>query len=386
VSARLLGIALLLAAAACAQSPAARVASGLDHYYNLEYAQATADFRALTAQEPNSAGAWNHLGLCELYAEMYRIGALESELYGHGDPFLEQKLLPPDPAAVAQIESDLNRARSLAQASIKQDPNNAAAHYDLAVAWAQLGTLEFSIRKSYWSALGDAKSARSEAAAALKLDPKLIDAELIVGAQNYVAGSLPWAVKMFSTLVGYSGDKELGRRQIAEVAAHGEHARTDAAVLLAVVDRRDGLNSAAAPILEGLAREYPRNVLFAVETGEAMEAAGEHDAARAQFQQIISQAAAGAPGFAHAPLGKAWYDLGNIERVYSRWQLAADDYDHAQNASGAQPRYRQAAALAAGQVEEKAGNANAARAEYQRCLALDPDTPAGKAAAEALDH
>ncbi|HWG36654.1 MAG TPA: tetratricopeptide repeat protein [Terriglobales bacterium] len=385
----LLAVALLAVAlgAQAAQAPASGLlASGLDHYFNLEYPQAIADFTALTRQQPDSPGAWNHLGLAELYAEMYRIGALESELYGNGDPFLEQKLLPPDPAAVARIEHDLDQARTLAAAAIQKNPDDAQAQYDLAVAWAQLGTLEFTISKSYWAALGDAKAARKAAAKALELNPHFTDAELIVGAQNYIAGSLPWAVKVFSTLIGYRGDKELGRRQIADVAAHGVNSRTDAAVLLAVVDRRDGLNRSAAPILASLESEYPRNVLFAVEAGEAMEAAGEHDSARAQFQQIIAKAAAGAPGFGRAPLGKTWYDLGNIERTYSHWQQAADDFDRAENAAGAQPRYRQAAALAAGQSDQQAGNAAAARAQFQRCIAFDPESAAGKAAAAALDH
>jgi tetratricopeptide (TPR) repeat protein len=382
----MVGLAVLAAAAEEPPAVAVLEAHGYDAFYNLDYGQAIADFRALTAAEPDSAGAWNHLTQAVLYQEMYRIGALESELYGHGDPFLQEKLLPPNPKAEAEIALDNQRAQTLAEAEVARNPMDAQAHYDLAVAWGLRGNLAFSIQKSYWAALSDAKSARREAARAIALDPQRVDPVLILGVHNYVAGSLPLSAKVFSTLVGYRGDKEKGRQQIAYVAAHGEHARTDASVLLAVVDRRDGLNRSAVPILLQLAAEYPRNVLFAVETAEAMEAAGEHDAARAQYQLVLSRAASDAPGYNRAPLDKVWYDLGNIERVYSNWQRAAEDFQRVETLPHAQPRYRQAAELAAGEVDERAGLSSQARTEFAHCVAADPSSAVGRAAASALRH
>jgi hypothetical protein len=310
-------------------APAALKAAGIDHFYNLEYGAAIEDFKQLTVAQPGSASAWNHLAQAEIYAEMLRIGALESQLYGHGDPFLKQKLGTPSPAALGAIHQALTRAQTDAQAALARAPGDAHARYNLAVVWALRANAAFSLRHAYWTALGDAKQARKQAQLAVAADPAFVDPQLILGVQSYVAGSLPWAVRMFSTLVGYSGNKEQGRRQIAYVAAHGEGARTDAAVLLAVADRRDGLNRQAAPIFLRLARQYPRNDLFAVEAAEALEAAGEHAAARTQFHQILARAASGAPGYAKAPLGRVWYDLGGIASLYSNWSTAAHDYGQA---------------------------------------------------------
>ncbi|MGH9468227.1 MAG: tetratricopeptide repeat protein, partial [Terriglobales bacterium] len=275
IFAPLLALALLTGAASQANLASLK-AGAIDHFYNLEYPQAIAAFRQLARAKPDSAGAWNHLAQAELYQEMYRMGALESTLYGKGDEFLRRKLLPADPSAVAAIEHDLARAQTCAQAAIARSPNRAQSHYDLAVTWGLRGNLAFSVRKAYWQALSDAKNARRQAEIAHRLQPGWLDPMLIIGIQNYVAGSLPWSAKIFTTLIGYRGDKQLGIQQITEVALHGGHARTDAQVLLAVVDRRDGRNRAAAALFAGLARRYPRNVLFAVETGEAYEAAGEH--------------------------------------------------------------------------------------------------------------
>ncbi len=339
----MLTLALAVAAAAFVPRLAALRAQGIEHFYNLEYGPAIRDFRQWTAADPSSSSAWNHLAQAEIYAEMLRIGALESQLYGHGDPFLKEKLRPPSPAALAAIQQALDHAAADARAAVARNPHDAHARYNLAVVWALRANSAFALQHAYWTALGDAKQARRQAQMAVTLDPGFIDPQLILGVQSYVAGSLPWAVRMFSALVGYRGNKEQGRRQIAFVAAHGEGARTDASVLLAVADRRDGLNRQAAPIFLRLARQYPRNYLFAVEAGEALEAAGEHAAARAQFHQVLAMAAAAAPGYARAPQGRVWYDLGGIAVVYSDWPRAAHDYRQAAAAPGTPPALRQRA-------------------------------------------
>jgi len=52
----------------------------------------------------------------------------------------------------------------------------------------------------------------------LELDPNYLDAKLVVGAHNYVMGSLPWSVKVAVALVGLSGSKEKGFQYLREVA------------------------------------------------------------------------------------------------------------------------------------------------------------------------
>jgi len=168
------------------------------------------------------------------------------------------------------------------------------------------------------------------------------------------------------------------------VAEHGENARTEARVLLAVLDRRDGLNRQAAPILQGLSQDFPRNVLFAVEAGDASEAAGEHDAARAQYMAVIERARQRRPGYQNAPLDRVWYAVGNIDRLYSRWRRAAADFGQVNALPHPRRQYAQAAALAAGQMQARAGDLHAARVEFERCIGLDPTTPAAQEAERAL--
>lgn len=357
---------------------------GYDHFYNLEYDQALRDFEQLCRLEPNAPSVWNHIAQVVLYREMYRIGALESQLYGHGDPFLEEKLPPPSPQAEHEFEQKNDRARQLAEAAVEAHPKDAHARYDLAAAWALRGTYDFVLQRSYFGALKDALKARKQADQARQLDPHFVDPLLIIGAQNYIAGSLPWTVKVLASLTGYSGNKQKGVEQIRYVAQHGEHGRTDALVLLAVIERRDGWNRQVIPVLQQLKAMYPHNVLFAVEEAEATEAAGLHDAALREYETILQQARKGAPGYQQAPLDKVWYDIGNIHRLFSRTPQAIAAYRQAMAAPRAQLRYRQAASLATAQVLDLMGQRQQALAEYNRCITLRPDSPAARAARRGL--
>lgn len=48
------------------------VASGFDHFYNLEYQEAIADFEKAIAQDPSNPDYHNHLAQSLLFQEMFR--------------------------------------------------------------------------------------------------------------------------------------------------------------------------------------------------------------------------------------------------------------------------------------------------------------------------
>lgn len=387
--------ALLLSAAEAEIGQAATNASssadlllqhGLDAFYSLDYSDAVADFQKLTQEQPANPAHWNHLAEARLYQEMYRVGALESQLYGHGDPFLRERLLPVSPQAVAAFAHDNDRAVQLASRAIQANPKNADAHYDLAVAWGLRANFDFVLRRSYMAALSDARKARKEAEKSRQLAPDKIEPMLLIGANNYVSGSLPWGLRMLAALAGFRGQKNKGIEQIQSVARSNSSAAIDAQVLLAVIYRREGNNREVVSLLGALRQRYPRNVLFAVEEAEAAEAAGMHDFALAHYRQVVADAQAGKPGYQRTPLDKVWYDIGNIHRLFSRWNDALAAYGHAEHAPGAKPRYRQAAALASGEVHDTIGDRQQAVQAYRLCIQLGPGTPAAAAAQRYIDH
>src|SRR5271170_7249428 len=67
--------------------------SGFQHFYNLEYDEALADFVAQTARDPDSADAQNHVANTILFRQMYRAGSLDSDLIGSANSFLRRPKL-----------------------------------------------------------------------------------------------------------------------------------------------------------------------------------------------------------------------------------------------------------------------------------------------------
>src|SRR5260370_34429061 len=117
-------LALLTAAWRSAQD--AVLSPGYDHFYNLEYDQAIADFTAITEQNPTDPSAWNHLAHAILFRAMYRSGALESEMVSGSNPFLRRAKVQITPAEYASFTDAIDKAMKLAQERLHENPDDHA--------------------------------------------------------------------------------------------------------------------------------------------------------------------------------------------------------------------------------------------------------------------
>src|SRR6516225_6298397 len=79
-----------------------QVEQGFQHFYNLEYDQAIAAFQEAVRTNPAVPDLHNHLAQSLLFREMFRNGALESELVSGNNAFLRRARLNPTP----QIENE----------------------------------------------------------------------------------------------------------------------------------------------------------------------------------------------------------------------------------------------------------------------------------------
>src|SRR5438045_9114291 len=70
---------------------------GLNHFYNLEYDKALAEFETAEQQDAQAIGPRNHLAQTLLYRGMYRNGALETELVSGDNPVLRREKPNPSP-------------------------------------------------------------------------------------------------------------------------------------------------------------------------------------------------------------------------------------------------------------------------------------------------
>src|ERR1700676_4331117 len=86
---------ILIAAPLGGQQPL--IDEGFNYFYNLEYDQAIAVFEKAIAPNPNLPDLHNHPAQTLIFREMFRNGALESELVSGSNSFLRRPKLNPTP-------------------------------------------------------------------------------------------------------------------------------------------------------------------------------------------------------------------------------------------------------------------------------------------------
>ena len=104
-----------------------RAAKGFEHFYNLEYDQSIAEFRRLVATDPANPNFQNHLAQAVLYREMFRGGALESELVSGTNPFIRREKLGASNEATKEFDSAIKRAMDISQARLDKNQNDVTA-------------------------------------------------------------------------------------------------------------------------------------------------------------------------------------------------------------------------------------------------------------------
>src|SRR5271165_1738919 len=83
------------------------------HFYNNEYDEAIVDFQKEVDAHPDDPEAWNHLAQGILYREMFRNGALESQLVSGTNPFVRRAKMEVPPTVRDRFTTAINNAMSL---------------------------------------------------------------------------------------------------------------------------------------------------------------------------------------------------------------------------------------------------------------------------------
>jgi tetratricopeptide (TPR) repeat protein len=316
---------LLLLPLLAAAAEDANIVRGFDHYYNLEYDPAIADFELAARASPDSPDPHNNIAQALLYREMFRNGALESELVTGNNAFLRRAKLNTSPETEHRFESEIQRATALAQTRLDKNPNDTSALYSLGVSNGLKSNYDFLVRKAWKEALREATAARKLHNRVTELDPSNYDARLVQGVHEYVVGSLPWFYRSLGFLAGFHGDKELGIRTLEEVAQKGRYNRADAQVLLCALYRREERPRKALPLLAELIERYPRDYLLKFERAQMYSAIGDKTNALATLDEIAALKTARSPGYADIPLEKLYFEKGNVQFWYNDLAPALDN-------------------------------------------------------------
>jgi len=372
-----IAVALLSTALGIARDPL--IEKGFEHFYNLEYDEAIAAFRRYVAVHPDQPRGYNHLAQSILYRDMYRTGALESELVSGSNPFLRRPKLNPSPADQKEFEDAIRRSMELSQARLKENPKDTEALYTLGVAHGLRANYNFLVRKAWMDALRDATQARKLHNKVTELDPSFTDARLVQGVHEYVVGSLPWHWRTLGFLIGFRGNKQTGIRILQEVAEKGDVNKLDAKILLCVIYRRERKPELAIPLVRELIVAYPRNYLLYFELAQMYSDLGDKEHALEALARLENLRNSGVPGFARVPMEKIYFARGNIQFWYrdldealENIRKAAARADHLDLNTGV------LAWMRLGQIYDLKGRRQEAIQAYRQAIAYAPESDAAR--------
>jgi len=345
----------------------ANTRKGFDHFYNLEYDKAIHEFELAQQAHPDDPFAVNHLLGGIIFKELYRIGALDTEAYA-ADSFLNKKLAEPlDPAVHDRVLRLSNQALALSQTQLDKNPNNVDALYARGATRALQSTYIGIADHAWFSALRNAVAARHDNERVLELDPKYVDAKLVVGTHLYIIGSLSWPVRVAASVTGMSGNKQKGLDDLWQATgSNHQEVATDARIVLALFLRREQKYDEALQVVNVMQGQYPRNFLMATEYAHLLNAAGHGQEAIAAYRKVLAGCRANA--YNQCRIEIPAYGLGEALRGQKQYAAAAEAYELAAG-NGKDTDLRQRATLATGQMYDLMQQRDTALERYKAVIA-----------------
>jgi tetratricopeptide (TPR) repeat protein len=351
--------------------------AAFDHFYNLDYDRSVQEFDQVLQRHPDDPFAVNHLLTAVLFRELYRMGALNTGEYAN-DSFIRAAHRPADPKVKQQIKDLVQRALHLEEKSLSANPKDVDALYARGVTRAQFATYTAMVEHAWFSALRNAVGARRDHERVLELAPADTQAKLIVGAHNYVMGSLPMALRAGVTILGIGGNKEKGIQYLRECTQGTGETSTDAKILLVLFLRREHRYEEALPVARGLIQSYPHDVLMVLEEGNLLRAEDHNQDAAAVYRKVWQAGREGNYDGLHYEI--AALSLGDLLRSQKNYADAVAAYEQVSDVPQPDAEILQKANLAAGQMYDVLEKRDLAVKKYHAVVATDANTPLAESA------
>jgi len=230
--------------------------------YDVNFPAAHTVFQQWLAQHPDDELAAASDAAAYLFGEFDRLHIIDVQLFADQSRFDNRSRLTPDPAVRKAFDDRTAQATRLADAAIARNPKDARALYTKTLICGMESNYALMIDKKDLAALSLTKQASGYAKQALALDPKMYDAYLASGVENYMLSLKPAPVRWILGITGASTDKDEGIRLLTLTATQGHYLAPFARMMLAVAALRDGKPQQARSTLTALSKQYPDNTLY----------------------------------------------------------------------------------------------------------------------------
>jgi tetratricopeptide (TPR) repeat protein len=349
------------------------VRQAFQRFYILDYDGALSRFEKVQAQNPTSPLAVDYVLDATIFRELYSLDLLDTTFYAH-DGFLNGKhAVVVDRAVAEQINSLFTKAIDLSEQELSKNPEDVDALF--ARGWARSLRAVYigMVERSFVSALHVALQARSDNEKVLRLDPRYIDAKLVVGVHQYVTGSLPFGLKILAGAAGITGSKPKGIQDLRDAGGRGVITSVEARTALGLFLRREAKYDEAIAVMRSLTDEYPRDFLFRLELANLTKDAGQGKAAITEYQQLLEEAKK--PGFfPSAHLELAWFGLADTLQGQKNYAEAAAAYNEATAQPTISKDLKSRCDLNSGKMYDLLNERDMARRQYEVVLRQDGDS------------
>jgi hypothetical protein len=237
--------------------------TGYRQMYNLDFDAAHHTFAEYEHAHPDDPFGVVSDAAAYLFSEFDRLHVLSSQFALNDENFFTtSKPLAADPAIKRLFESELNKARELAAAGLRQSPPDPNAMLAVTMSYGLHADYLALIEKREFAALAEIKQARNEAEKLLSLYPTYYDAWIAVALENYLLSLKPAPVRWFLHVTGSQTNRQKGLDKLRLTAEKGRYLAPYARVLLAIAALRDHNSELARQYLQRLAAEFPGNPLY----------------------------------------------------------------------------------------------------------------------------
>jgi hypothetical protein len=230
--------------------------------YDLNFQDAHRRISRWEAVHPENAMGPASQATAYLFAELARLGALESALFVDNDRFRNRERLNPDPDAKRLFMEQIRKADDRAGRALALSPEDADALLAESIVLGLRADYDSLIEKKTLTPLEYTKRSREYAERLLSVHPDIYDAYLGPGVENYILSQKVAPVRFFLRLKGAQADHDKGIDGLTKTAAHGYYLEPFAKLLLAVAALRDNNQGEAARLLRGLHQRFPHNPLY----------------------------------------------------------------------------------------------------------------------------
>jgi tetratricopeptide (TPR) repeat protein len=359
------------------------VRQAFDRFYILDYDGALSRFEKVQEKNPNNPLAVDYVLDAVIFRELYRLDLLDTTFYAH-DGFLNGKhAVATAPDVAERVNSLFTNAVELSEHQLNDRPEDVDALF--ARGWARSLRAVYTglLQRSFISALHIALQARGDNEKVLKLDPRYVDAKLVVGVHQYVTGSLPFGIKILAGVAGITGSKAKGISDLREAGDHGVISSVEARTALGLFLRREARYEEAIAVTRSLTEQYPRDFLFRLELANLTKDSGEGKTAIAQYRRLIEQAKK--PGyFPSAHLELAWFGLADTLQGQKNYAEAAEAYNQATAQPTISVDLKSRCDLNSGKMYDLLNERDMALKQYEAVLRQDADSAQAESARKYL--